>query len=160
MVEFGKIYKCQLNRPVIGKKPTKTRVKEKSINANNSIELMAINVSTMPSGHMLAFQTKDGYMIPDLNVIPIMEIGDSRTSYEEAQVIKEVSNKKSINKSDVNLTKGYGLNSKLAVNFALAGGAFMLYKAYKTGQSKILLTAIGLAGGGFVGMQFSKFKKK
>ncbi len=159
MVEIGKIYKCQLNRPVIGKKSTKTRVKEKSINANNSIDLMAINVSPMPNGYMLAFSTKDGYVIPDLNVIPIQEIGDSKPKYEDAEVVESDLDKK-LKTMNVDLQKDLQSNSKLAVNLGLVGGAFMFYYAYKKQQSKILYTAIGLAGGGYLGLQLTKFKKK
>lgn len=160
MVTVGKVYSCRLNRPCIGRKPTKTRVKEKSYSDSSPIELAAANISTNPNGYILGFITKDGYIIDAMNVFPQQEIGVVNDKYEEAKVQETSKDDVKSSSEKIDLKKGFERNTKLAVNLGLAGGVLGFVYALKNGQGKLIPTTIGLIVGGLVGNQLGKIKKK
>ena len=162
MVEEGKKYRCVLISTTTGKKPTKSRVKEKTFMQGQKIDLMAVNVSGMPNGYALAFQTKDGYILPNIAVNTLYELGlKDNSKYEDATVLEENGKKKLSNQEAIRneLTKGLKSKSKASVYGAIIGGGFMLFRAYKTGGSKVLYTALGVIGGGFIGHHLTINKK-
>lgn len=162
MTKINTVYRCSIISTVVGKKPTKTRVKEKTFTQGQEIDLMAVNGSSMPNGYALMFVTKDGYLIPSIAVNPLFEKQMTDPNISDAIVLEENGEKK-LSKSDkLNgvMFKSYEKKSKIAVYGALIGGGLMLMRAYKTGGSKFIYATVGVIGGGFLGNQVTKLKIK
>jgi len=149
-VELGKIYNCYIIVDTKGVKPTKTRLKAKTFAKGRELQLMAVNTSPMPNGYLLGFSTKDGYIIPQINV---GVLDAAQMSYSEAEVLEEKGEKKLI---DVKVDKSYKKTSKLMVNMSIIGGVIGLVYAIKTQGNKYLFASMGMVGGAYA----SKYIKK
>lgn len=163
MVKLGGIYDCEIIHNAKGKKPSGTRVKEKTFPKGKQMELMAVNSSKMSNGYILSFVTKDGYLIDKFCVFPKKEIGSKNDAYENAEVL-ETKSKSSLSNiqgdGNINLiSDDFKKKSNIVGYSAVIGGGYMLFRSYKNGGNKMIYASIGVIVGGFIGMQISKLKK-
>jgi len=149
----GAIYRCKLLSDVKGKKSTGTRLKEKQYTAGKEIDLMAVNGALMPEqNYMLAFVTKDGYLINQQAVMTLYEIPQKQPQENYADVVgSKMANEP--NKIDISSLSGA---DTYMTNGMIAGAAIGLIYAIKSKNNKWLMMALGSAGGALVGRKFKK----
>jgi hypothetical protein len=162
----GVVYNCRIIEDTKGVKTVGNRLKERKISRGSEIQLKAVNISEMPSGYLLGFQTKDGYYVNHLLVIilgeapranPIQsQMNGENAQYEEAKVVEEKEKKEETKNNFYFDRDKINKKSKATVNASLAGGALGLIYAVKYDKSKWTYAFIGVALGGFVATKLIK----
>jgi hypothetical protein len=160
----GVVYNCRIIDDTTGYKTVGNRLKERKIN-RGEMQLKAVNISEMPSGYLLGFQTKDGYYVSHLSVIILSEaqkpnpiksqMDGENARYEDAKVVDDKKEEKTKNNFYFDRDK-INKKSKYTVNASLAGGALGLLYAVKYDKSKWTYAFIGVAVGGFVATKLIK----
>lgn len=147
MVE-GVVYNCELIADTLGKKAVNGRLKSRNVKASKNITLKAVNVSNMPSGKLLMFETNDGYIIGNTFVRTLSQ-KSPQMNFNSNQQSNQV---QSPTKSTVSIkTTDIGSKTKATKNGVLIGGIAGLLLAMKYKQSKLVFAAAGAGLGGYIG---------
>jgi hypothetical protein len=147
-MQEGVTYNCEIIADTVANKAVAGRLKSKNIRPTKSITLKVVNISQMPNGKLLVYETNDGYRLHGTFVRMLSQKSSHKNFESEmAQTYTQTSNKPTVVLPNVDLNK----KTSRAKSGVLVGGIAALILAIKYKQNKFITTALGASLGGYVG---------
>jgi len=170
------VVECILIEDCLAQKRVGKSVSKKPFRTGQRVRGTVENIALTPDSQVMALKTRDGFIIPEpfLNVIGAVDSGEKRgnsassnsNEVQYAEVVEEEKGEKSngaksfmkayesMKASDI--IKRGAITSKHAVNFAVGGALVGVVYAMLKGKNKMIFSAIGAIGGGFIGNYYGK----